>query len=208
MTIIVNLANTNTVSLIKYKYFINFKIVGPAADPENNANGHFLHLRLTPNTTQRVLRSPHFSSTLENCILEVYTHQSSMKNSSIRIVIEPSSSNEKSWVPAEIAGNDLNKWILHKFRLDRVSKEFQILFEVVPNNLNTLRAHVSIDNLKLKNCFPESAKSDKCTVHQTLCTSNKVTVCIPPSRICDLIVDCDENEDELVNCGKFLITLN
>jgi anaplastic lymphoma kinase len=135
-----------------------------------------------------------------------------MSNSSIRIVIDPvlsqsgsmasdSSISSISSISSEIAGNDLNKWMQHKFRIDRVTKEFQILFEVVPN-LTAMRGHISIDNLRMKNCFPEGTKNEKCTSNQVQCTSNKVKVCITPNRICDLIRDCDENEDELVNCGN------
>lgn len=62
---------------------------GPQADNINDANGHFLHLHLTPVTGTRILKSPVFSSTREKCYLEAFLHQSSMLKGSIRIVIEP-----------------------------------------------------------------------------------------------------------------------
>jgi hypothetical protein len=92
---------------------------GPSADNLKDANGHFLHLPLTPNTTTRILRSPVFSSTRERCYLEVFMHQSSMAYGSIKIVIEPVATRENSWVPAEIVGDDLRKWKYHHFEIDR-----------------------------------------------------------------------------------------
>uniref|UniRef100_A0A1B0CWR4 receptor protein-tyrosine kinase n=1 Tax=Lutzomyia longipalpis TaxID=7200 RepID=A0A1B0CWR4_LUTLO len=130
---------------------------GPPADALNDAGGHFLHLRLTPETGQRILRSPVFSTTRENCYLQMFIHQSSMSLSSIRLVIEPVGTQESSWVISEIAGNDLRRWELNRFRIDRVSKDFHIVFEVVPNGLGgRSRGHVSIDNLQMVNCFAEN----------------------------------------------------
>jgi len=92
---------------------------GPQADTLNDANGHFLHLHLTPETPARILRSPIFSSTREKCYLEVFLHQSAMLRGSIRIVIEPVGTKQNSWVPAEIAGDDLRRWKYHSFDIDR-----------------------------------------------------------------------------------------
>lgn len=132
----------------------------------------------------------------------MFLHQSSMTHGFFRVVIEPSGSTESSWVPAEIAGNDLRRWDLFQFRIGRISKEFRILFEIVSNNLGGhQRGHVSIDNLRMRNCFPEGAKSETCQTSQVKCKTNKVGVCIEIPRICDINVDCDENEDELLNCG-------
>lgn len=126
-----------------------------------------------------------------------------MAHGSIRVVIEPLGSYEGSWVPTEIAGNDFGRWELITFRIGRISKDFQILFEVVPGPTSeTQRGHVSIDNLRMRNCFPEGAKNETCDLSEVKCTTNKVAVCIDVPRICDINVDCDENEDELLNCGK------
>lgn len=170
--------------------------------------GHFLHLRLTPTTTQRTLRSPPFSTTKENCKLEVYVHQSFMGMGHLRIVIEPlnaydSTSAASSWVPVEISGNDLRRWDRFQFPIGRVSQDFQILFEVVPKGLRgQQRGHVSIDNLSLRNCFPEGAtRGGNCYMTDIRCQTNRVDVCIRPPQICDINVDCDNKEDELLNCG-------
>ncbi|XP_055704589.1 tyrosine-protein kinase receptor [Phlebotomus papatasi] len=176
---------------------------GPPADALNDASGHFLHLRLTPETTQRIMRSPVFSTTRENCFLEMFIHQSSMTLGSIRIVIEPVKTQESSWVISEIAGNDQRRWELNRFRIDRVSKDFRIVFEVVPNGLGgRSRGHVSIDNLRMVNCFAENPNGGNCSLNQVKCNSNKVSVCIDFQGICDISAECDEGEDENLNCDK------
>uniref|UniRef100_A0A182P1D0 receptor protein-tyrosine kinase n=1 Tax=Anopheles epiroticus TaxID=199890 RepID=A0A182P1D0_9DIPT len=176
---------------------------GPGADPAHNANGHFLHLRLTQESQPQILTSPVFGATKENCYLEVFTHQSAMHHGSIRIVIETIGNQESSWVPAEIMGNDLRRWQLNTFRIDRISKDFKVLFEVVPNKLGgQARGHVSIDNLRMVNCFPDSISTNNCSYSQVQCTSSKVPVCIKTPRICDITVDCDDNEDETLNCDQ------
>ncbi|XP_038108523.1 ALK tyrosine kinase receptor [Culex quinquefasciatus] len=176
---------------------------GPKADVLGDANGHFLHLRLTTNSTAQILTSPMFGATRENCYLEVYTHQSMMAYGSLRIVIETVGSHESSWVPAEVMGNDLGKWLLNKFRIDKITKDFRILFEVVPNRLGEHpRGHVSIDNLRMVNCFPDAISTNNCSFSQVRCTASKVPVCIKTPKICDIEKDCDDEEDETLNCDK------
>ena len=179
---------------------------GPSTDILNDASGHFLHLSLTPEATPRILRSPVFSSTREKCYLEMLLHQSSMNRGSIRIVIEPVGTRASSWVPAEIVGDNERKWIHHTFDIDRVSKDFRILLEIVPNhNLNgAIRGHVSIDNIKMQNCFADSPRKDTCSMSQVKCKESKMPVCIEIARICDISVDCDDGEDEKRNCGKLI----
>lgn len=205
---------------------------GPAADAKDDANGkraaraapavrpqtirfasksllgHFLHLRLTPTIANRTLKSPPFSTTKENCKLEVYVHQSGMTMGHLRIVIEPLNSYQSaassSWVPVEYSGNDFRRWDRYTFAIGKVSQDFQILFEVVPKGLRgQQRGHVSIDNLSLRNCFPEgSARGGTCQQTDVRCQTNKVDVCIKTPQICDINVDCDEKEDEIRNCGE------
>lgn len=167
-------------------------------------------MRLTPTSTQRTLRSPEFSTTKENCKLEVFVHQSGMSMGQLRIVIEPSNSYESlsasSWVPVEVNGNDFRRWDRMLFPIGRVSQDFHILFEVVPKGLRgQQRGHVSIDNLSLRNCFPEgSSRGGTCYMTDVRCQTNKVDVCIKTPQICDIQVDCDEKDDELLNCGEYL----
>lgn len=180
---------------------------GPVVDGSLSAAGHFLHLRFTQDTTQRELRSPIFSQTRDNCHLEVLMHQGYMHFGSIKIVIVPEDQPESQWVPAEIRGDNLNQWQLHPFRIGRVSKDFRILFEVVPHLEGQNRGHLAIDNLRLVQCFPEGAESKNCVQQQVRCTSNKLPVCIKRDRICDIDADCDNKEDENLNCGEFNISL-
>lgn len=73
----------------------------------------------------------------------------------------------------------------------------------MPNNLGgALRGHVSIDNLKMRNCFADSPRKDSCSTSQIKCNESRIAVCIENARICDLVDDCDDSEDELLNCGK------
>lgn len=109
--------------------------------------GHFLHLRLTPTTTIRTLKSPMFRMTKESCRLEMFTHQSGNQNGKLRIVIEPINSHDtttaSSWVPNERSGNDDRKWTEETFSIGRVSQDFRILFEVVSDGLRAQqRGHV------------------------------------------------------------------
>lgn len=167
--------------------------------------GHFLHLRLTPTTGQRIFKSPAFSVTRENCYLEMWVHQSSMHHGSLRVVIEPQNSQESSWVPAEVAGNDYRQWQLMQFRIGRVSQDFQILFEVTPKLTNTqVRGHVSIDDVSLKGCFPETTRTDACYMAQVKCQKNKRDMCLKTVSVCDIDIDCDDKEDELLNCGMYI----
>lgn len=174
--------------------------------------GHFLYLRLLPTTTIRTLKSPIFSPTKETCRLEMYAHQIGNKNGKLRIVIEPVNSfdttSASSWVPIERDGNDNSRWTELTFPIGRVSQEFRILFEVVQKGIRPQQlAHVSIDNLRMRGCFKPSnqitAINGKCHLSDVKCKANKIEVCIKARQQCDINVDCDNREDEMVNCGKF-----
>ncbi|XP_002006595.2 ALK tyrosine kinase receptor [Drosophila mojavensis] len=175
---------------------------GPVADSIDDANGHFLYARVLPSTRQLNLTSPSFSTTLERCFLEVYMHQSDMSHGLSRVVVEPLHPQESSWVPAEIQGDNFRQWTHKLFRLGRISRDFRIKFEVVPELKPGQKAHVALDNLRMVNCFPEGTKSEKCSTSQVKCMMNKVPVCIPLPRICDITRDCDDAEDELQSCDK------
>lgn len=64
----------------------------------------------------------------------------------------------------------------------------------------------SIDNLRMRGCFELNnqitAVNGKCHTSDVKCTSNKVEVCIKSRQQCDINIDCDNKEDEMVNCGK------
>ncbi|XP_030566432.1 ALK tyrosine kinase receptor [Drosophila novamexicana] len=175
---------------------------GPVADSIDDANGHFLYARVQPTTKQLNLTSPSFSTTLEKCYLEVYMHQSDMSHGLSRVVVEPLHPQESSWVPAEIQGDNFRSWTHKIFRLGRISRDFRIVFEIVPELKQGQKAHVALDNLRMVNCFPEGTKSEKCSTSQVKCMMNKVPVCIPLPRICDITRDCDDAEDELQSCDK------
>ncbi|EDV37465.1 uncharacterized protein Dana_GF13459, isoform C [Drosophila ananassae] len=175
---------------------------GPAADSIDDATGHFLYARVQPNSRPLNLTSPEFSTTMEKCYLEVYMHQSDMSHGLSRVVVEPLHTQESSWVPAEIQGDNVRQWTRKVYRLGRVSRDFRIVFEIVPDLRVGQKGHVALDNLRMVNCFPEGTKSEKCSTSQVRCTSNKVPVCIHLPRICDITRDCDEAEDEQQSCDK------
>ncbi|XP_055625903.1 tyrosine-protein kinase receptor isoform X2 [Toxorhynchites rutilus septentrionalis] len=177
---------------------------GPSADGLSDVNGHFLHLRLTADSTPQILTSPVFSTSRENCYLEMLTHQSSMEFGLLRIVIEPVGNHESALLSSETPGNNYQRWQLDTFRIDKVSKDFKLLFEVVPNRLGGHeRGHVSIDNLRMVNCrIPDLISTNNCSLSQVRCQADKTPVCVNSPSICDITVDCDEEEDESLNCDK------
>jgi len=181
---------------------------GPTADSIDDANGKFLYARVIPNSKPLNLTSPEFSTTMEKCFLEVYMHQSDMSHGLSRVVVEPLHTSESSWVPAEILGDNQRQWTRKVYRLGRVSRDFRIVFEVVPELRPGQKGHVALDNLRMVNCFPEGTKSEKCSTSQVKCTANKVPVCIHLPRICDITRDCDDAEDEQQSCGEYIIPYN
>lgn len=64
----------------------------------------------------------------------------------------------------------------------------------------------SIDNIRMRGCFELNnqitAVNGKCQTSDVKCTVNKVEVCIKSRQQCDINIDCDNKEDEMVNCGK------
>lgn len=178
-------------------------ISGPTADSSRDANGHFLHVFLFPDSTSQTLKSPSYTSTMDTCTLELFLHQSNMKNGRFRIVIESVKEPNNTWVSHEMTGNDFRMWENYTFLINQITQEFRILFEIEPNGLNEqLRGHVSIDNLQMRNCFPDRSQKSDCDDSNIICNRSRTEVCIPSSRICDIEAWCDDNEDELKNCGK------
>lgn len=70
----------------------------------------------------------------------------------------------------------------------------------------------SIDNIRMRGCFELNnqitAVNGKCQTSDIKCTVNKVEVCIKSRQQCDINIDCDNKEDEMVNCGKCGIYLS
>lgn len=177
--------------------------------------GHFLHVRMLPTSSIHTITSPTFAGTKEGCRLDLFAHQSGNRNGKFRIVIEPVNKPDvttSAWVPIERNGNDLRRWTELSFPIGRVSQEFRILLEVVPKGLRSQqRAYVSIDNLRLRGCFEPNnsmvAINGQCDVSDIKCKSNKIEVCVKARQHCDINVDCDDREDEMINCGKWARTV-
>lgn len=194
----------NTFQVVNGKAFAKTD-TGIQPGPSGDNSGHFLHLRLLPTTTIRTLKSPTFGITKETCRLEMFVHQSGNKNGKLRVVIE--AVNSSSWVPNQRGGFDNHRWTELTFPIGKVSQDFRILFEVVPGGLRSQqRGQISIDNLRMRGCFELNnqitAVNGKCHTSDVKCTSNKVEVCIKSRQQCDINIDCDNKEDEMVNCEK------
>lgn len=58
----------------------------------------------------------------------------------------------------------------------------------------------------MRGCFepksPITAINGKCHTSDVKCTAKKLEVCIKALSQCDINIDCDNKEDEMVNCGK------
>lgn len=131
-----------------------------------------------------------------------------MSASSIMVAVETTDKPQNSWIISEIVGEDTRQWQNHEFRIGKVAQEFQVLIEVLPKIRGKGRGHISIDNIQLANCFREPIYNESCSKSEVKCLSKKVPVCIGPSLICDTIQDCDQGEDEVLNCGKFCFLID
>uniref|UniRef100_T1GM18 MAM domain-containing protein n=1 Tax=Megaselia scalaris TaxID=36166 RepID=T1GM18_MEGSC len=159
---------------------------GPNADMLDDANGNFLYAKR------------HFG----NLRFRSVDSQSNLENGFLRVVIEPTESQESSSIIAEVAGDNLRKWKAKRFQIGRISRDFRVSLEIIPSIQKTSRGSIALDNIRMTDCFPQGTRNDKCSSTQLKCKSSKIPVCIPLSRICDLVVDCDDAEDELRNCDK------
>lgn len=99
----------------------------------------------------------------------------------------------------------VNRWIKYEKTIGKISQSFNIILEVLPTRPPAKGARVAFDNIKLKQCFPESDSVNACTSHQFRCS--QTNTCINNTRVCDIAEDCQNGDDETQNCGKFSIKL-
>lgn len=78
--------------------------------------------------------------------------------------------------------------------------------EILPTQPPAKGAVVAFDNIKLKQCFPESDSMNACTSHQFRCS--QTNTCINNTRVCDITEDCQNGDDETQNCGKLKLIFN
>ncbi|XP_077284525.1 anaplastic lymphoma kinase isoform X2 [Arctopsyche grandis] len=183
----------------------DYALRGPTFDADNNTGGHFLYLSVGSNTDLWSIKSPMYNGIYENCKVVVWLHQYKMQNASFKVITEPANG-APSWVLSEVQGNNYEMWTKHSFPVGRVQQEFRIALEVVPGALMAAPsfsgAHIAIDNLKMAGCFAELPPVDHCSPRQLKCLYNKHPVCINSSRVCDILQDCDQGEDERQDCDK------
>jgi hypothetical protein len=131
----------------------------PKSDPAGNKKGHFLYAELTPESPKKVIKSPIFPPSRNDCSLELYMHQISMQHGSIKIIIEKSN-DKQTIITSEIDGNNTAKWSLYHFHVGRLSTKFRILIEI--DLMGARHSHqkwkrlkkamISIDNISLSDC--------------------------------------------------------
>ncbi|CAB3381252.1 Hypothetical predicted protein [Cloeon dipterum] len=172
---------------------------GPLADSNGSDGGHFLFVLITeahPASQREVhLTSPKFMGSGDQCKLEFHASMGRMLNGSLKIVIE--TVNRTSWIVSDKPCDDLNMWKHFSINLGRISQEFQVLIEVTPGKKTP--AYFAIDNLKFVDCFRTFGERKECTGLEFRCSNE---VCIDRSRLCDLVKDCPEGEDEEFDCDK------
>lgn len=98
-----------------------------------------------------------------------------------------------------------NSWIKYEKTIGKISQSFNIILEILPTHPPAKGATVAFDNIKLKQCFPESNSVSACTPHQYRCS--QTNECINNTRVCDITEDCQNGDDETQNCGKLSLFL-
>uniref|UniRef100_T1H974 Tyrosine-protein kinase receptor n=1 Tax=Rhodnius prolixus TaxID=13249 RepID=T1H974_RHOPR len=158
--------------------------------------GHFLYLlsKYAGGPNELHVWSPKYVRTGEMCKLSLWLHMSNMTKGKFRVVID--AMNHTQWVASEQPGNDDNTWKNYTFSVGPITQEFNIILEVVPSNVYP--SHIALDNIKLKNCFPDPPQN-VCMPSQFQCSDN---VCIDASRVCNINKDCANSEDEHQDCFK------
>ncbi|XP_063995101.1 leukocyte tyrosine kinase receptor isoform X2 [Diachasmimorpha longicaudata] len=165
----------------------------PKTDANDNPKGHFLWLR---GLGEGQIWSVTIPPTGAQCFLEFATYQIQMHDGVIRLIIE--TNNDTSSVAAERFGNDDAKWNITRLKLGVISQPYRVGLEIgAPAN-----GSISIDNIRLDDCFPESKPlntRNNCTPDMFRCNNGS---CLNKTRVCDLTPDCSEGEDEILECDK------
>ncbi|KAK6632169.1 hypothetical protein RUM44_007199 [Polyplax serrata] len=156
---------------------------------------------MTEGTEEIHVWSPRFSQTKPQCKLHVDLKMINMTSGNFKVVIE--TTNDTSWVVDEKMGNDRNVWEKFIFIISRIQQRFRIILEVSPSRLNP--SQLSMDNIKLVDCFPERPTFKTCSTDLFRCSKEGNDFCINKTQICDIEQDCLNGEDEKQGCvnGKF-----
>uniref|UniRef100_A0A1I8Q124 Tyrosine-protein kinase receptor n=1 Tax=Stomoxys calcitrans TaxID=35570 RepID=A0A1I8Q124_STOCA len=164
---------------------------------KGSRNYYFLFAILLPsNTVQRIIESPQFGITDETCALEFLIVQQGLEHGLLQVIVEYTS--EDSWIVANISAFNYTQWTKNTLNLGKIHRKFSVIFQfysLIPNKQST---YIGLDNLRMVNCFAEK----HCEIPQQLCTIGGKLACIDLNQICDLRYDCDQREDEFLNCDK------
>ncbi|XP_023244156.1 leukocyte tyrosine kinase receptor-like isoform X1 [Centruroides sculpturatus] len=166
----------------------------------NDTYGNFLYYGVAKSyyevDVKRInISSPWFvNGSGHDCTIDFDMVMRNMEDGYVEVYVE---TERISWVIARFAGNSLIDWKHFSTRIGTISKPFHILLEISPPN-NSLPVHVAIDNLKLDGCLrTASAVTVPCEPHHFRCSQG---TCIEKEKLCDLIFDCPDGEDEKKDC--------
>ncbi|XP_076300861.1 anaplastic lymphoma kinase isoform X1 [Lasioglossum baleicum] len=164
---------------------------GPMTDANKMEHGHFLWFTGSGDVQ---LWSSTIPQTSPRCMLELALYQVKMGDSVINLVIN---TNNTSSIAAVKPGNNSAKWEKTLFNLGAISQPHQLLLEVLIPHANS---SVGIDNIRLVDCFLELPPVNvACTAIMFRCNNG---TCLNRTRICDLVEDCADGEDEKLDCDK------
>ncbi|CAG9855575.1 unnamed protein product [Phyllotreta striolata] len=167
---------------------------GPKSDADNSEGGSFLLLRSPLKTTTFQVNSPLFTPTVSSCKFSLWIYQEKMQGS-IKIVGDKEGT---QWLLKIIPSDDSRKWRKYEMSVGKISKNFTIILEVVPNENATDKATVAFDNIHLFQCYHKN--DDSCSTLQYKCKGTKV--CINSTSVCDITRDCQYGDDETLNCDQ------
>ncbi|KAL1124321.1 hypothetical protein AAG570_002089, partial [Ranatra chinensis] len=93
-----------------------------------------------------------------------------------------------------------SSWQNYTFLIGKVTQEFKIVLEVTLSH--DYPAHLALDNILLKNCFPDPPQN-VCSSTQFQCANS---ACIDATKVCDINIDCEGGEDESAaqECDKVM----
>ncbi|XP_067210065.1 ALK tyrosine kinase receptor isoform X2 [Linepithema humile] len=162
----------------------------PTTDADKSTRGHFLWFN---GRGQAQMWSRPIARTGPSCRIEFSLYQVGMKYGFTNLVTV---TNNTSSISYTINGQDLKpKWENIYFTLRPVDQPYRIFIEIFVPYPNS---SVAVDNVRLSNCFPESAPV-ACTQNMFRCNNG---FCLNKTRICDFTKDCADGEDEEFECDK------
>lgn len=162
-------------------------------------NGHILYYEVSKSYYEGEVRATNISSPwFKNgsgyfCTIDLFMHMNNMDEGYVEVYVET----EKAyWVVERFMGNSENVWKHYVKQIGSIIQPFRIIIEISPPN-NLLPVHVAIDNLNLNGCLKTRSSTVPCESHHFSCLRG---MCIKKEKVCDLMADCPDGEDEKKDC--------